>query len=124
MQEMLHQHRIMDVDELYERILIAYTQGDSGVISSYHIYASCFPAIMWGKLCKYFLLRHHFLCKTVIIRTFSSINWSNFIRITTKIFTTELRTVRRVAPQHRDRNVTTDHCDITWPYVQDRLPDI
>jgi len=25
--------------------------------------------------------------------------------------------VRRVAPQHRDRNVTTDYCDVTSPYV-------
>jgi len=23
------------------------------------------------------------------------------------------RTVRRVVPQHRDRNVTTDYCDVT-----------
>jgi len=27
-----------------------YTQGDSDVISLYHIYASCFFAILWGKL--------------------------------------------------------------------------
>ena len=27
------------------------TYGDSDVISSYHIYASCFPAIFGGKLC-------------------------------------------------------------------------
>jgi len=35
---------------------VAYTQGDSDVISSYHIYASCFPAILWGKLCGMFVI--------------------------------------------------------------------
>ena len=25
--------------------------------------------------------------------------------------------VRRVAAQHRDRNVTADYCDVTSPYV-------
>ena len=33
------------------------------------------------------------------------------------IFTAQLHTVRRVAAQHRDRNVTTDYCDVTSPYV-------
>jgi len=26
--------------------------------------------------------------------------------------------MRRVAPQHRNRNVTTDDCDVTSPYMQ------
>ena len=30
---------------------------------------------------------------------------------------TNLHTVRRVAPQHRDRNVTIDCCDVTSPWV-------
>jgi len=46
-----------------------YTSGDSYVISSNRIYASCFPP--WGKLCKCLLLWHHFISKIVIIRTFS-----------------------------------------------------
>jgi len=29
------------------------------------------------------------------------------------MFTTSLHTVRRVVPQHRDRTVTTDYCEIT-----------
>jgi len=32
----------------------------SDVISSYHIYATCFSAILWGKLCKIFLTRATF----------------------------------------------------------------
>ena len=46
---------------------------DSDVISSYHIYASCFPAMMWGKLWEMFVIviAYHFLSKIVIIRTFS-----------------------------------------------------
>jgi len=32
------------------------TQGDSDVISSYHIHASCFPAMMWGKLGEMFFI--------------------------------------------------------------------
>jgi len=36
-----------------------YTEGDNGIISSFHIYACCFPAMMWGKLC--LLLLCHFL---------------------------------------------------------------
>ena len=31
-------------------------QGDNDVISSCHIYASCFSAIVWGKLCKMFVI--------------------------------------------------------------------
>jgi len=30
--------------------------GDRDVISSYHIYASCFSAILWGKLCEMFVI--------------------------------------------------------------------
>jgi len=30
--------------------------GDSDVISSCHIYASCFPAMMWGKLWEMFVI--------------------------------------------------------------------
>ena len=33
-----------------------YTQGDSDVISSYHIYASCFPDILRGKLYEMFVI--------------------------------------------------------------------
>ena len=33
------------------------TQGDSDVISSYHIYASCFSATLQVKLCEVFLIR-------------------------------------------------------------------
>jgi len=40
-----------------------------------------------------------------------------FSRITRRIFTTSLHTIRRVAPQHRDRSVTTDDCDVASPYV-------
>ena len=32
------------------------TQGNINVISSYNIYASCFPAMMWGKLCNCLML--------------------------------------------------------------------
>jgi len=34
---------------------LANTSGDSGVISSYHIYANCFPAMVWGKLYEMFV---------------------------------------------------------------------
>ena len=40
--------------------------------------------------------------------------------LTEKIFLKQLSfsmSVRRVAPQHRDRIVTTDYCDVTSPYV-------
>jgi len=33
-----------------------YTQDDSDVIYSYHIYASCFPAMMCDKLCEIFVI--------------------------------------------------------------------
>jgi len=59
------------------------------------------------------LLQHHFLSQIVIIRILSWTNWFNFIRITRQIFTNWLNTVRRVAPQHRRRNVTADYCDVT-----------
>jgi len=36
---------------------------------------------------------------------------------TRQIFTTLLHTVRRVVPQHRNRNATADYCDVTSPYV-------
>jgi len=32
------------------------TQGDSDVIYSYHIYATCFSTILWGKLCEMFVI--------------------------------------------------------------------
>ena len=38
------------------------------LVSSYHIYASCFPPFCGAKC---LLLSHHFLSKIVIIRTFS-----------------------------------------------------
>ena len=47
----------------------------------------------------------------------------NFTRITRQIFTIELHTVRRVAPQHRDCNVITEHCDVTSPYVYNSTAD-
>jgi len=47
------------------------TEGDIDATSSYHIYASCFTAMMWGKLCEMLLVWHHFLSKIVITRTFS-----------------------------------------------------
>jgi len=50
-----------------------YTQDESDVISSYHIHARCFPAMMWGKLWEWeicLLLWRHFLCKIVTTRTF------------------------------------------------------
>jgi len=31
-------------------INIIYTYGDSDVTSSYHVYAGCFSAILWGRL--------------------------------------------------------------------------
>jgi len=36
----------------------AYTlyKGNNDVIYSYHIYASCFPAMMWDKLCEIFVI--------------------------------------------------------------------
>jgi len=48
------------------------TQDESDVISSYHIHASCFPAMMWGRLWEWeicLLLWRHFLCKIVTTRT-------------------------------------------------------
>jgi len=33
----------------------SYTWGDSYVIFSYHIYASSFPAVVWGKLWEMFV---------------------------------------------------------------------
>ena len=52
----------------------------------------------------------------MIIRTFLT-NWFSFIGITRQIFTAELHTVRHVAPQHGDRIVITNYCDVTLPYV-------
>jgi len=34
--------------------VVTYTHGKSDVVYSYHIYASCFPAMMWGKVCEVF----------------------------------------------------------------------
>jgi len=44
---------------------------------------------------------------------FYSNNATNFDHLTS--------TVRRVATQHRDRNVITDYCDVTSPYVYNNL---
>jgi len=51
---------------------IYHTMGESGVISSYHIYASLlFRHDVGQALIKCLLLWHHFLTKIVIIRTFA-----------------------------------------------------
>ena len=42
---------------LYINMVWLYTQGDSDVISSYDIYASCFSAMLQVKLCEVFLIR-------------------------------------------------------------------
>jgi len=34
---------------------VVYTLGDSDVISSHHIYAGCFSAVTWDKLCEMFV---------------------------------------------------------------------
>jgi len=60
--------------------------GDSDVISSQGIYASCFPAM--AKSGKCLLLWHYLLGKLVIIWTASWTNWFNLIRIARQTFTT------------------------------------
>jgi len=54
--------------EKYMQILYI---GDSDVISSYHIYGSCFPPFCGASCAKCLLLWHHFHTKIVIIQTFS-----------------------------------------------------
>jgi len=65
---------------------INQSEGDSDVISSHHIYASCFPPWYRASCAKCFW--HDFLSKIVIIRTSSYTNWFNIIQITRQIFTT------------------------------------
>jgi len=38
------------VDLCKQQVLLVVSLGDRDVISSYHIYASCFSTMMWGKL--------------------------------------------------------------------------
>jgi len=43
--------RLTELMQAYNLLCDAlYTHADSDVIFSSHIYASCFPAVMWGKL--------------------------------------------------------------------------
>jgi len=51
----------------------SYTYSDNDVISSYFIYASCFSAMIWGKLREIFVTVTSLLSKIVIIglQTFS-----------------------------------------------------
>ena len=72
-----------------------------------------FSAKMWGKLWETFVI--------VTSLSFSETNQGNLIRITRQIFTTVWRhcRLRRVAAQHRDRNVTTDDCNATPILDQD-----
>jgi len=44
------------LQQYYHVSLYCYTQRDSDVIYSYHIYASSFPAMMWGSSAKRLLL--------------------------------------------------------------------
>jgi len=64
-----------------------HTGFDSDVISSYHIYASCFPPFCGASSAKCLLFWHHFLGKIAIVRTYSETNWFNFIQTTWQIFT-------------------------------------
>jgi len=49
-------------------VITVYTYGDSDVISSYDMYASCFPAMMWEKLCEMFVIVTSLFSKIVIYR--------------------------------------------------------
>jgi len=40
----------------YGKTVLVHRVHDSDVISSYHIYASCFPAMMWDNLCEMFVI--------------------------------------------------------------------
>jgi len=84
-----------------DTIKCEYTGSWQWRVSSYYVYASCFPATIWDKLREMFATVTP-LSKIVTIRTVSETDWFSFIRITRHIFTTLLHTVRRVAPQHRD----------------------
>jgi len=90
-----------------------YTQGESDIISSYHI-SAC-----EASSAKCLLLWHRHRSKTYdrdntdiflnqLIHFYSN-NATNLRRLT--------YTVRRVAPQHIHRVVAADYCDVTSPYV-------
>jgi len=70
--------------------------------------------MMWGKLS----------CDMLVIVTSSLCDDTDILNQLIQFYSnnaTDLHHVtshkRRVAPQHRDRNVTTDYCDVTSPYV-------
>ena len=94
-----------------------YTYGDSDVITSYHIYASCFPAITWGQA-----LRNVCHCDTTFLVRYGSDNTYNFLNQLIQFYSNNATRLHNltsinVAPQHGDRNVTADYCDVTSPYV-------
>ena len=84
----------------------------------------CFPTWCGAIYEKCLLLKHQFLSKWVIIRTFSKNQLVQFYsNNATNLYHLTSHGIRRVVPQHRDRIVTTDYCDVTSSYVYQDFPN-